>query len=129
MTDPTPQPGDVVRFDGDPDFDVLIKPQARAVIDGSHFELDLDNGRGPYVLICFGASAFRGPSSAYAEDQTPYVSCSGGPAPLVAISELQLVGTTEQVFWRWKDRPRADGGENYTLTVNLWSWGPERKQR
>lgn len=117
---PGPQPGDVVRLDGH--YDTLVDVGAHGVIDGTHFGIDFDDDRGPMVLVVFHASAFRGPTSKYAADQTAYVSCSGGPAPLVPIAELALVGTVEQRFWRWIDGPRAGGGEDYTLTVPLWAW-------
>jgi hypothetical protein len=123
MTDTlTPQPGDVVRLDGTYSG---VKNGALAVIDGTHYGLDLEDGNGPQVLLCFNASAFRGPSSVYAKDQTPYVSCSGGPLPLVPLASLVHVGTTKRRFWRWIDRPRADGGVDYARNVHLWSWTRE----
>ena len=98
----TPSPGDVVRMaDG-----------RRAVIDGgNHYGRD-------HVMAVVGASAFWGSSHGSGE----YVSCSGGPCPCIPKSQLLHAGTTEQTFWRWKDRPRRDGGENFTRTVNLWTW-------
>lgn len=108
-----PQAGDVVTIDR-PYLGLALG--TRAVIDGgNHYG-------GGFVMAVVGASAFRGPSSAYASDQTPYVSCSGGPCPCIPESDLVYVGTTEQTFWRWRGLPCAGSGEEYTLTVNLWSW-------
>ncbi len=110
-----PVPGDAVRLDGDY---CGAKTGQRAIIDGSHFGMNFDDGKGPVVLATFSASAFRGSSHGGSE----YVSVSGGPCPFIPIAELVHVGTIDQVFWQWKDRPRAGGGTNYLLTVNLWSW-------
>jgi len=112
-TVPDPQPGDVVVLNGEY---TGVRNGARAVIDGARVYEDDE------FMVVFGASAFRGPSSKYAPDQTPYVSCSGGPCPPVKVADLKLLGQTEQTFWRWKDLPRADGGEYYVETVNLWEW-------
>jgi uncharacterized Zn-finger protein len=108
----TPRPGDVVMLDG-PYWGA--KPGARAVIDGHSGICDDDE-----VLICFGASAFRGGRNH--NDPDVYVSCSGGPVPCVKLDELTPDGTTDREFWRWKTYPQAGGGEVYTATVNLWRW-------
>lgn len=118
------QPGDVVRIDSD--HDSLIKPGSRAVVDGSHFEIDFEDGKGPMVLAVanlYGGAAFRGAAhGARDPDQSEHVSASGGPCPFIPIAELVHEGETEQTFWRWKTIPKAGGGENYTVTVQLWSW-------
>ena len=115
MTRTTPKPGDAIRLDspfwGAPEGSF-------AIIDGCATYPE------PYLMVTFGASAFRGPNSAYSHDQTAYVSCSGGPCPPVNPASLSLIGTHVVTFWRWKDLPRAGGGENYQLEVPLWSWKP-----
>lgn len=117
------QPGDVVRIDSN--HDSLIPVGSRAVVDGSHFGMDFDDGVGPMVLTVanlYGGAAFRGPNSKHDSDQSEKVSCSGGPCPFIPMGELVYEGETEQRFWRWKSTPQKDGGEEYTRTVNLWSW-------
>lgn len=132
MNNLTIKPGDVVRFDGDESYDVLVKPGDRAVVDTAYFDPDGDGE----ILVCFRASAFRDENARIGIAQAielsmtntgltitmPIVSCSGGPAPFVKVADLTYVGTTVQAFWKWKDRPRAGGGEHYTETVNMWSW-------
>lgn len=113
MSTITPTPGDVIVLS--PHRSVAWGAGKRAVIDSTHFGMDL--GKGPIVLAVVGASAFR-PTQPPADG--PYVSCSGGPCPFVPLSNLRHVGTTEQSFWHWKDYPRRDGGETYTAVVNLW---------
>lgn len=114
-----PQPGDVIVLNG---RYTGVKSGTRAVIDGSHYRWDFEDGKGPVVLAVFAASAFRGTSHRGQSDDSLYVSCSGGPCPFVPIAELTYAGTTAHIFWRWKDWPRKDGGEHYTHTVNLWIW-------
>jgi hypothetical protein len=75
----------------------------------------------------FGASAFRGSSHGLVGAPSGhYVSCSGGPCPCIPVEDLTYVGRTTQRFWRWHDIPRAGGGEDFELEVNLWSWKGER---
>lgn len=111
-----PEAGDVVRLDGD----------WWGAETGSHGVINGGDHYGPddamVVFNLYGGAAFRGPASAHAPDQRPSVSCSGGPCPAIPKKDLRYVGTVEQRFWRWKDIPRADGGEEYTETVSLWSW-------
>lgn len=124
---PKPQPGDVVTILGSY-YDVRKladdDPGRRAVIDGSHFGMDLGHERGPVVLAVLRASAFYGPSVSHADpanDGPSYVSCSGGPCPFVPLADLQPAGTTERGFWRWKSFPCAGGGLEYRRTVNHWT--------
>lgn len=94
---PEPQPGDVAIVD-------VYGERKRGVLDGGNHYGEEN------AMVVINASAFRG----------DYVSCSGGPCPCVPKASLFYLGTTEQRFWKWKDRPRAGGGEDYTMTVNLW---------
>lgn len=123
-----PQPGDVIRLDGDY---CGVRTGAKAVIDSHYWTEDLDNG--PIVMAVFGASAYRGGvgfinaiemsmTNDLSKPQPAYVSCSGGPCPFVKIADLTYEGRITQNFWRWKDIPRAGGGEPYTLEVSLWAW-------
>ncbi len=78
------------------------------------------------VSITFNYSAFRGPASRYSADLTPNVSCSGGPGTIYTPAE-ELFATGEYMeigFWRWRDSPKADGGEAYHLLVPIWGWRP-----
>jgi hypothetical protein len=114
MGTPTqPQPGDAVRLDSTTYYGA--REGAIAIIDSTHYDWE---GR---CLIVFAASAFRGKASKYS-DGPEFVSCSGGPCPLVRLADLKPAGMREQRFWRWIDLPRADGGEDYRRTVPLWSW-------
>lgn len=124
----TPQPGDLVRILG-PYYAVRdLADDARgrlAVIDGSHFEWDLEDGRGPICLAVLSFSCFWGPSISRrdpADDGPSYVSASGGPCPFVPLADLEPTGTIEGHYWRWKSMPEAGGGRPYTKTVRLWTW-------
>ena len=68
--------------------------------------------------------SFLGPSSKYSEDQTEWLTTSGGPFFTVVIGEdligLRMVGPIKRTFWRWLDHPRADGGIEYERDVTLW---------
>lgn len=85
------------------------------IVDSAHHGDDFEDGRGPRALVVFGVyGAFR---------DGDYVSCSGGPGPLVPVAELEVsLETVELAFWRWKDRPRAGGGIEYRLEVPVWRW-------
>lgn len=109
-----PMPGDAVLLTGP--FSIATPGQV-AIIEGV-----VGEARDEY-LVNFCYSAFRGPNSKYAKDPTEFVSCSGGPAPYLLASALKPTGRTRRVtFWRWKDLPRAGGGERYTLDVPEWEW-------
>lgn len=107
---PAPKPGDVV----------VDSEGTRYVIDGSHFGIDFDDGQGPKVLAIsnlFGGRAYR---------DGDHVSASGGPCPFIPLGELSHDGTTEQLFWRFKDGLRRSGNvEEYVMTVNTFSWSSE----
>ena len=68
--------------------------------------------------------SFFGPSSTYSQDQTEWLSTSGGPFFSVVIGEnligLRAVGPIRRTFWRWRDHPRAGGGIEYERNVTLW---------
>ena len=95
---PEPRPGDVVVVD------VYGTPKS-GVIDSTNICGD------DKVFVVVRASAYR---------DGDVVSCSGGPCPCISKGDLIYKGTTTQWFWRWKDRPRAGGGEDYAMDVNLW---------
>lgn len=51
------------------------------------------------------------------------VSCSGGPALYIKAADLKPCPYMHhQIFWKWKDLPRAGGGEDYRLQVPSWIW-------
>jgi hypothetical protein len=91
----------------------------RSVISASEAEY----GEG-WLGICElgAASIFYGPDGH--GGATEYVSVSGGPHPAVRIAQLELAGEAVIRCWRWKDRPRAGGGEDYQRTVPLWRIRP-----
>jgi len=82
-----------------------------------------------FSIIFNVIGAFRGGPTG--KDPDEYVSCSGGPGTISTPAD-QLTPTDETVtlwFWRWRDLPRAGGGEPYQLTVPLWEWsGTNRKE-
>jgi hypothetical protein len=81
---------------------------------------------GEFAAITFNYSAFRGRDSKYCRGPE-YCSCSGGPGTVATpVSELKATGETyTYTAWRWRDLPRADGGESYRVTVTLWEWAPD----
>ncbi len=104
-----PMPGDAVRLVGQYSG---AKFGSIAILDGA-----IGFAEDSYMAV-FAPSAFR---------DAREVSCSGGPAPYVACDELRPTGEMiAQLFWRWKDLPRAGGGEHYLLEVPLWDWTPGR---
>lgn len=96
------------------------------IIDSGKVGEDITDG---YCLVCFRADAFRGPATGYSPPTAPiYVSCSGGPVPLIPVSELQPTeGTTTYTFWKWKDLPRGGGGIRYDLELPVWDWTPPQQ--
>lgn len=104
-----PMPGDAVRLG--PAFSGEYwkhERRAVAVLNGL-----LGEREDEYLLTCSAqeGGAFRGPLD---------VSCSGGPSFTVRAEDMTLVGNYLAEFWRWKDKPRADGRERYRLLVPLW---------
>jgi len=109
-----PKPGDAVLYTADEPY-IGVKKGQIAIIDGHWYD-------DKTCLICFAYSAFKGKASKYSE-HGEYVSCSGGPLPLVAHKDLKPTGKKKTItFWRWKDYPRAGGGEYYQEDVTLWEW-------
>ena len=121
-----PMPGDVVILSGEYS---LCKPGDMAVIEGW-----IGVPQEEY-LVCFrcNGQAFRGRTSfiGMLESQITtgitgpggVVSCSGGPALYIKGRNLVMLPYEhEQLFWKWKDLPRADGGEDYRLKVQAWAW-------
>lgn len=103
-----PEPGDVI----------LTPGGVRYVIDGSHFGIDFGDGRGPKVLAVTNLHGGR----AYRDEDK--VSASGGPCPLIPLSELTHIGETEQKFWRFKNGiRRAGNSEEYIMMVQCFRWG------
>ena len=77
-------------------------------------------------LVIFGAEsagAFRGPShSSLGPRAAVSVDCSGGPAVRIPARELKPGPNRYAHFWRWLDRPRADGHSPFRLLVPGWVW-------
>lgn len=101
------------------------------IIDG-RVNVDIKSPDEMLVVFRCRGSAFRGPNNAYSNGPE-YVSCSGGPAFYVSPYDLRETGEIVRFpFWRWKDFPRADGGETYYLEIPIWdltppeSLGPKR---
>lgn len=67
-----------------------------------------------------GEVNFRGPSSAYSEDQTPRYSLSGGPFVSRPMGRYEWSGVADIECWAWKGNPEANGGFKYIREVNIW---------
>lgn len=105
-----PMAGDVVRLDG---FYPGAKRGSFAVLEGR-----LGVVRDEY-LACFGASAYR---------DSRHVSCSGGPAPYIALDDLVPTGETKlQRFWHFRNGvAMAHNGQDFHVEVPVWSWVPDQ---
>jgi len=72
----------------------------------------------------YGGRAFWGPHCANAVTpvgQVETMSTSGGPFKGGIDADLLVFDRVGQVtFWRWKDVPRAGGGEHYGREVAFW---------
>jgi hypothetical protein len=95
--------------------------------DGTRAVISVGPDYGPdWLGICeLGrASIFYGESHR-GDGRGEYVSVSGGPHPGIRRARFLATGETADIrCWRWKDRPRAGGGEDYTRTVPLWRLAP-----
>jgi hypothetical protein len=98
----------------------MLPPGSIGIIDGVTDEECEES-----ASIVFNFSAFRGKSSKYSQGPE-YCSCSGGPATIATpVDELKPTNETHTyTAWRWKDLPRANGGESFQVTVPLWEWTP-----
>ena len=83
--------------------------------------------------ITFGWYAdgpFVGRNSGYPSDRSPeHVSCSGGPGALF-VPASRLVQTDDVQLhraWKWKDSPRAGGGQVYQRAARVWEWDGSTK--
>ena len=72
-----------------------------------------------------GEVNFRGPSSAYSEDQTPRVSLGGGPFVSRPLTRYEWAGVVEIEFWAWKALPKPNDGFKYKREVNVWKEVPD----
>jgi hypothetical protein len=86
--------------------DCLVKDRSLGVIEGI-----VGQYRDNY-LVCFNDSTFNDGKSVVA---------SGGPAYTINSARLKrsprLITKT---FWKWKDFPRAGGGEYYNKSCKVW---------
>ncbi len=115
-----PEPGDLVRVVLSEWFGMERGETAQI----GEQDLCVDDAKVPLVPLkgLYGGRAFYGRSTAYAPESEPEVcSTSGGPWESVPVAYLQFVERIVSYrFWRWADRPRADGGEHYARTVSVW---------
>jgi hypothetical protein len=77
-----------------------------------------------YVAPRHQVNTFWGPDFGLPDRYKPMeMSTSGGPFKTVkikALEGLELIGTEEDSFWCWQDRPRAHGGIDRMVEVALW---------
>lgn len=109
-----PMPGDAVRLTDRWRWG-MIGPNRVGIIDGMVGHPD------DKLEITFNYSCFRGPSSGSGPE---IVSCSGGPGTIALdYRNLKKTGRKFAVScWKWKDYPRAGGGEPYMIEVDEWEW-------
>ena len=99
-----PMPGDLVMILNS--GDCLVKNRSLGVIEGIIGEY-----RNHY-LVCFNDSTFN---------DGKIVNASGGPAYCIDSARLkQSPRILNKTFWKWKDFPRAGGGEYYIKSCKVW---------
>ena len=84
----------------------------------------MDIGEELYVAPRQQVKTFWGPDFGHPDGRKPErMSTSGGPFKTIKINELvgiELIGTEEDLFWHWQDRPRAAGGMDRIVEVAVW---------
>ena len=122
-----PQPGDLI----------LVERSAwYALRDGELLRVcECDGwatpGRDIYVAPRHQVRTFWGPNFGEPDGIQPvYMSTSGGPFKTITLSlmaPLERLRSQLDLFWRWRDRPRAGGGVEYQQEVTLWklAWLPD----
>lgn len=104
MNGAKPMPGDAVMILNSSDS--LVKDRSIGVIEGI-----VGEHRENY-LICFNDSTFNDGKSVVA---------SGGPAYRIDSARLKPTPRiVNKLFWKWKDSPRAGGGEYYYRSCKVW---------
>ena len=99
-----PMPGDAVMIWNS--NDCLVKDRTIGIIEGM-----IGDCRDAY-LVCFNDHTFR-------DDET--VSASGGPAYRIDTVRLKPSNrVVNKLFWKWRDVPRAGGGEYYYKSCRVW---------
>jgi len=113
--DRKPMPGDVVQVTNPKDC--LIKEGSYGIIEGE------EGCFAEEYMVCFNSySIFRGTRNKNTEKPV-FISASGGPALIIPAIQLKpREWNTTMWFWRWKDYPRADGGERYAWSCKVWTW-------
>lgn len=119
------QVGDVLEYDGK--LGLIDSLDVLRYVEGTTLG-EIAEGEPPTIRCLHireslggGEVNFRGPSSAYNEDQTPHCSFSGGPfITRPVMGHYEWVGITEIEFWAWKSVPEANGGFKYKREVNVW---------
>jgi len=99
-----PLPGDLVMMRNSDDC--LVKDRSLGVIEGTVGQYEEE------YLVCFNDSTFN---------DGKIVNASGGPAYYIDSSRLKpSPRIVNKRFWKWKDYPRADGGESYFKSCKVW---------
>lgn len=118
------QVGDVLEYDGK--LGLIDSLDVLRYVEGTTLG-EIAEGEPPTIRCLHireslggGEVNFRGPSSAYNEDQTPRVSLSGGPFVARPKTRYEWSGVAEIEFWAWKSVPEANGGFKYKREVNVW---------
>jgi hypothetical protein len=122
-----PQPGDLI---------LVERSGWYALQDGELLRICEDPGwatagRDIFVAPRKQVRTFWGPNYGEPDGIKPiYMSTSGGPFKTITLSRiapLERWRTQLDMFWRWRDRPRAGGGLEYQRAVTVWKldWLPD----
>lgn len=84
---------------------------------------------GPAFLPAFGTDGITYLSMQTLPAFREQWSSAGNGGPVYRLSDPSVFTPTEEYrlarFWRWKDFPRRDGGENYAIPVQVWEYRPK----
>ena len=114
-----PVPGDLIIVEqsewyGCPDGGML------RVCEGSWF----DPNEGVVTAPRSQVSTFWGPGYGQSDGiKHELMSTSGGPFKAIKFTDIdgiELVGKQDDTFWCWLDQPRAGGGMDRIIEVDLW---------
>jgi len=115
-----PQPGDLIE---------VVKSEWYALSDGQKLRVCEDGGWTEKGVEIFTAprhavNSFWGPNHGAPDGIKPeYLSTSGGPFNTLKLADmegLEHIGEQEDRFWCWQDRPRAGGGRDRNVVVQVW---------
>jgi hypothetical protein len=115
-----PIPGDLIIVDKSAWYGLSDGGKLRVCEGGGWFEEGAKIRTAPRAQV----NTFWGPDHGPPDGIKPeHMSTSGGPfksIPLEELEGIELIGTEVDRFWCWVDRPRAAGGMDRMVEINLW---------